>query len=180
MPSSDLCPPMLFKLRPRIQQNCNVYYPPTPSLGWIGQIKRSFTVIGFSPERFLVSVFPASEKFDSDLELDGGMHKNDAHPCPPMPTQNPRARVGMDMGTQCRALVDTTFRHSDDNYNTNPSPSNLSHVMLTFDKTHLCPTWNLHSDTCKDEIESPQQYVKRLRANTPLSMIRYQEVRVYI
>ena len=33
------CPPMLFKLRPCIQKLCNVYYPPTPSLGWIGQIK---------------------------------------------------------------------------------------------------------------------------------------------
>jgi hypothetical protein len=35
----------------------------------------SFTIVGFSTERFLVSVFPASEKFDSDLELDAGMHK---------------------------------------------------------------------------------------------------------
>jgi hypothetical protein len=35
-------------------------------------------------ERFLVSVFPASEKFDSDLEVDAGMHKTDAHSCPPM------------------------------------------------------------------------------------------------
>jgi hypothetical protein len=33
------CPPMLFKLRPCFQKLCNVYYPPTPSLGWIGQIK---------------------------------------------------------------------------------------------------------------------------------------------
>jgi hypothetical protein len=33
------CPPMLFKLCPCIQKLCNVYYPPTPSLGWIGQIK---------------------------------------------------------------------------------------------------------------------------------------------
>jgi hypothetical protein len=42
--------------------------------------KRSFNVDGFNPERFLVSVFPASEKFDSDLALDAGMHKTDAHP----------------------------------------------------------------------------------------------------
>jgi len=55
--------------------------------------KRSFTIVGFSPKCFLVNVFPASEKFDSDLEPDGGMHKTDAHPCPlmnnniaPMPT----------------------------------------------------------------------------------------------
>ena len=40
------CPPMLFKLHPCNQKLCpciqklsNVYYPPTPSLGWIGQIK---------------------------------------------------------------------------------------------------------------------------------------------
>jgi hypothetical protein len=33
------CPPMLFKLRPCIQKLCNVHYPPTPSLGWIRQIK---------------------------------------------------------------------------------------------------------------------------------------------
>ena len=37
--NNDLCPPMLFKLRPCIQKLCNVYYLPTPSLGWIGQIK---------------------------------------------------------------------------------------------------------------------------------------------
>jgi hypothetical protein len=62
--------------------------------------KWSFIVIGFNPERFLVSVFLASEKFDSDLELDVGMHKSGAHPCPPMnnniapmPTQNPCAWV---------------------------------------------------------------------------------------
>jgi hypothetical protein len=30
---------MLFKLCPCIQKLCNVYYPPTPSLSWIGQIK---------------------------------------------------------------------------------------------------------------------------------------------
>ena len=48
-----------------------MYYPPTLSLGWIG------------PERFLVSIFLASEKFDSDLELDVWMHKTDVHPCLP-------------------------------------------------------------------------------------------------
>jgi hypothetical protein len=70
--SSDLCPPMPTHA---IQKLCNVYYPPTPKswLDWTN--KRSFTVAGFSPERLLVSVFPASEKFDSDLELDAGMHK---------------------------------------------------------------------------------------------------------
>jgi hypothetical protein len=80
--SIDLCPPMLFKLHPCIQKLCIMYYPYTKS--WLDQKNyRSFTVVGFSPERFLVSVFPASEKLDSNLELDAGMHKTDAHPCPP-------------------------------------------------------------------------------------------------
>jgi hypothetical protein len=39
---------------------------------------RSFTVVGFSLEHLLVSTFLASEKFDSDLELDAGMHKPNA------------------------------------------------------------------------------------------------------
>jgi hypothetical protein len=81
---SNLCPPMppmLFKLRPCIQKLCNVY---AYTKSWLDRTnKRLFTVAGFSPERFLISIFPASEKFDSDLELDAGMHKTDAHPCPP-------------------------------------------------------------------------------------------------
>jgi hypothetical protein len=67
--------------------------------------KRPFTVDGYNPERFLVCIFPASEKFDSDLELNARMHKTDAHPCPPMnnniapmPTQNPWVWVSMGMG----------------------------------------------------------------------------------
>jgi hypothetical protein len=44
--SSDPCPPMLFKLCPCIQKLCNVYHPPTPSLGWIIQIKgRSLSLV---------------------------------------------------------------------------------------------------------------------------------------
>jgi hypothetical protein len=38
--------------------------------------KKSFIVVGFSPERFLV----ISEKFDSDVELDAGIHKTNAFP----------------------------------------------------------------------------------------------------
>jgi hypothetical protein len=79
---------------------------PAYTKSWLDQtIKRSFIVVGFNPERLLVSIFPASEKFDSGLELDAGMHKTDAHPCPPMnnniapvPTQNPWVWVGMGMG----------------------------------------------------------------------------------
>ena len=49
---------------------------PAYTKSWLHRTnKSSFTVAGFNPERFLVSVFPASEKFDSDLELDARMHK---------------------------------------------------------------------------------------------------------
>ena len=57
---------------------------PVYTKSWLNQTnKRSFTVIGFSSERFLFSIFPASEKFDFNSEPDAGMHKTDAHPCPP-------------------------------------------------------------------------------------------------
>ena len=50
-----MCPPMLFKLRPCIQKLCNVYYPPTPSLGWIGQIKgRSMSLASARSTSWLV------------------------------------------------------------------------------------------------------------------------------
>jgi hypothetical protein len=38
------------------------------------------------------------------------------------------------------------------------SPQILSCVMLTVTKTHLYPTWKLHSHTSKDEIKSPLQW----------------------
>jgi hypothetical protein len=52
--------------------------------------KRSFIVVGFNLERFLVSVFPASKKFDSDLKLDAPMPTMNNN-IAPMPTQNPWA-----------------------------------------------------------------------------------------
>ena len=62
--------------------NCAMYSKivycvlPTYTKSWLDRTnKRSFTVAGFSLERFFVSVFLASEKFDFDLELDTGMHK---------------------------------------------------------------------------------------------------------
>ena len=39
----------------------------------------SFIVDGFSVKCLLVSVFPASKKFGSDLELDARMHKTKQH-----------------------------------------------------------------------------------------------------
>jgi len=74
--------------------------------------KWSFTVVGFNPKRFLVRVFPASKKFDSDLKLDAGC--THAHPCPPMnniiapmPTQNPWAWAWV-WAPKFRALVPCT------------------------------------------------------------------------
>ena len=80
---------MLFKLCPCIQKLCNVCYPPTPSQeSCLDRTKkRLFTVVGLNPESFLVNVFPASDNFDSDLELIAWMHNN----IKPMPTQNPWA-----------------------------------------------------------------------------------------
>jgi hypothetical protein len=58
-PCSSNCAHVLKKL-------CNVHYPPTPSLGWIVQIKgRSLSLASARSAR----VFLASKKFDSDLEL---------------------------------------------------------------------------------------------------------------
>ena len=49
---------------------------PAYTKSWLDRTnERSFTIAGFSSERFLVSVFLASEKFDSVLELDARMHK---------------------------------------------------------------------------------------------------------
>ena len=75
---------------------------PAYTKSWLDRTnKKPFIVVGFNQERFLVSIFLAFEKFDSDLELDLGIRNN----IEPMPTQNPRAWVGLGMGTRCRALV---------------------------------------------------------------------------
>ena len=105
------CPPMLFKLRPCFQKLCNVYYPPTPSLGWIGHIKcRILSMASAWSASWLA--YSLHLEVWLRLALDAGMHKTNAHPCPPtnnniapMPTQNPWVQVGMGMGTQCRALL---------------------------------------------------------------------------
>jgi hypothetical protein len=93
------CPPIAWHVPTHVHpcySNC-VRVLPAYTKSWLDQRnKRSFIIDDGNPEHFLVSVFLASEKFDSDLELDAGMHKTDAHPCPPMnnnitpmPTQNP-------------------------------------------------------------------------------------------
>jgi hypothetical protein len=86
------CPPMLFKLRPYIQKLCNVYYPQTPSLGWIGQIKgRSLSLASARSTSWLAySLHPRS------LTLIWSWMHDAQNRCPlmnnnitPMPTQNP-------------------------------------------------------------------------------------------
>jgi hypothetical protein len=81
--NGDPCPPMLFKLRPCIQKLCNVYYSSTPSIGWIGQIKgRSLLLASVRSASWLAySLHPRS--LTPIWSLDAGMHKTDAHPCPP-------------------------------------------------------------------------------------------------
>jgi hypothetical protein len=103
-----MCPPMLFKLRPCIQKLCNVYYPPTPSLGWIGQIKsRSLSLASARSASWLAyslhprSLTPIWSWMQGWQNRCPPMNNNIA----PMPTQNPWAWVGMGMGTQCRALM---------------------------------------------------------------------------
>jgi hypothetical protein len=103
-----MCPPMLFKLRPCIKKLCNVYYPPTPSLGWIGQIKshsmsldstRSISWLAYSlHQRSLTPIWSWMQGWQNRCPP---TNNNIA----PMPTQNPWAWVGMGMGTQCRALM---------------------------------------------------------------------------
>jgi hypothetical protein len=76
-----------------------VHYPPTPSLGWIGQIK-VVHCRWLQPGAFLGSVFLASEKFDSDSEPDVGVHKTKR-------ATRDMMGMGMGMGTRCRSLVST-------------------------------------------------------------------------
>ena len=77
-----MCPPMFTHTIQIVPMYSKIVYCVLPAYtkSWLDRTnERSFIVIVFSPERFLVNVFPASKKFDSDLELDAGMHKIDAH-----------------------------------------------------------------------------------------------------
>jgi hypothetical protein len=102
------CPPMLFKLRPCIQKLCNVYYPPTPSLGWIGQMKgcslslasaRSASWLAYSLHtRSLTPIWSWMQGCTKLMPTHAHPWTIILHPCPPinnnmapMPTQNPWA-----------------------------------------------------------------------------------------
>ena len=93
-----MCPPMLFKLCPCIQKLCNVHYPPTPSLGWIGQIKgRSLSLASARSASWLAySLHPRSlTPIWSWMQGCTKPMRTHAHPKP----------MGMGMGTQCRSLL---------------------------------------------------------------------------
>ena len=87
------CPPMLFNLRPCIQKNCNVYYPPTPSLGWIGQIKsRSLSLASARIASWLAySLHPRSStpiwswmhECTKPMPTHAHPRTITSHPCPP-------------------------------------------------------------------------------------------------
>ena len=115
------CPPMLFKSRPCIQKLCNVCYPPTPSLGWIGQIKgRSLSLASARSASWLAyslhlrSLTPIWSWMQGCTKLLPTQNNNIA----PMPTQNPWVWVGMGMGmgTQCRALMEIMKREESEIY----------------------------------------------------------------
>ena len=89
---------MLFKLRPCIQKLCNVYYPSTPSLGWIGQIKdRSLSLAIVHkpmPTHYNMEPMPTHEQ----------KYRTHAHP-KPMGMGADGVSVGV--GAQCRSLLPT-------------------------------------------------------------------------
>jgi hypothetical protein len=84
--------------RPCIQKLCNVYYPPIPSLGWIGQIKgRSLSLASTRSISWLAySLHPRSlTPIWSWMQVCTKLMYTHVHPCPlmnnnitPMPTQN--------------------------------------------------------------------------------------------
>ena len=78
------CPPIAWDVPTHVIQIAPMYSKivqcvlPAYTKSWLDWTnKMSLTVAGFSRKCLLVSVFPASEKFDSDLELDTGMHKSE-------------------------------------------------------------------------------------------------------
>jgi hypothetical protein len=77
MTSAHPCPSMLFKLRPCIQKLCNVYYPPTLSLGWIGQIKSRALSLASARSAYWLALHPRSL-----TPIWSWMHKTNAHPKP--------------------------------------------------------------------------------------------------
>jgi hypothetical protein len=91
--SIDLCPPMLFKLRPCIQKLCNVYYPPTPSLGCIRQIKgrslslasaRSASWLAYSLHpRSLTPIWSWMQRCTKPMPTHAHPWTITSHPCPP-------------------------------------------------------------------------------------------------
>ena len=94
------CPPMLFKLCPCFQKLCNVYYPSTPSLGWIGQIKdRSLSLASARSVAWLAySLHPRNlTPIWNWMQGCTKLMPTHAHPKP--------------MGTQCRALIVTYISH---------------------------------------------------------------------
>ena len=77
---------MLFKMRPCIQKNCNVYYPPTPSLGWIGQIKCRSLSMALARSASWLAYFLHPNSLTPIWSWMQGCTKpmpTHAHPCPP-------------------------------------------------------------------------------------------------
>ena len=114
-PQHDMCPPMpthAIQVAPMYSKNYVMCITCLHQVLVESNNKRSFIVTGFNHECFLVSVFHAPEKLDSDLELDARMHKIDAHPCPrmnnniaPMPKTHGHGHPMQGSGSQKAALL---------------------------------------------------------------------------
>jgi hypothetical protein len=83
----------------------HLHHPPTPSLGWIGQINgrtlslasaRSASWLAYSLHpRSLTPIWSWMQGCTKPMPTHETLHRTHAHPKP----------MGMDMGTQCRALM---------------------------------------------------------------------------
>jgi hypothetical protein len=135
------CPPMLFELRPCIKNLCNVYYPPTSSLGWIGQIKsRSLSLTSTRRASWLAySLHPRSlTPIWSWIQGCAKPMPTHAHPWT-IHTQNIWVWVGMGMGmgTQCRALVSGPEMKT---FSSTPSPPRILEMRLV--RMRWLANWN--------------------------------------
>jgi hypothetical protein len=120
------CPPIVWhvpthaiQIAPMYSKLCNVYYPPTPSLGWIGQIKgRSLSLASAQSTSWLAySLHPRSltpicswmHGCTKPMPTHARPWTITSHPCPPKTHGHGHGwawvGMGMGMGTQCRALV---------------------------------------------------------------------------
>jgi hypothetical protein len=134
-------PTHAIKIAPMYSKLCNVYYPPTPSLGWIGQIKGHSLSLASARSAYWLAYTLHPRSLTPIWSWMQGCTKPwtiISHPCPPMnnniapmPTQNPWAWVwAPNIGlwfmprshqTESSLSVDESVSNSD--FHGGPSPS---------------------------------------------------------